>query len=329
MEGRSGVSKVVIFIGDGSPVGAAMATDYNDSDLEVDHNADGTHSISIINNVPSEYDYDNFQDGTEFITLTKECPVCHEMVTDTVICECLDEERAYYEADLIKNQGIKIYTVGYQLPSYCEEVLRSIQNAGYVNAVETSDLKCILDDLASDILMNAGTKAVVSETLGNNMEYVEDSVVASIYDSEAKAFNWNIGTIKEEDTITLEYTVKLSEEAQKVNGIYEVNPISKLTYIDYKGVEKSIEFPRYTIEVKDNEEIEPEIKPEVKPEEKKAADKNPKTGDNTTFDGELFILAGTLLLISSISLVVVRKKETNNIRADKSYSKLKEEVLSQ
>lgn len=333
LEGRAGIPKSIVFISDGTPVGSYYPSNYKDEDITFTHIDNENHEVIIADGaIPTEYDYSKITSGEDSrvgIELVKECTECGTDVTVKTYVNVSDEQGAYFEANKIKNLGVNLYTVGIEMSDDGAEVLKNIQNTGFVNAQSPSDLQGILGNIAVDIMTSAGTSAVVNDTISEAFEYIDGTANASVgnvsYDADTKTFTWEIGKLREVDTIVFEYDIKLNDELKNKNGEYLVSETNELNFISYTGEQKTLEFPKEKVVVgeevivkpSDKTETEESKKEESKKEEtkkveiKKVEDKNPKTGDNN-IDFNIVVLPIACIVLGTLVMTTKSIKTKAN-----------------
>ena len=250
-DSRANVKKCIVLIGDGDANECYQAIGFSDDKLEVIHNDDGTHVINKLAD-PDIYDYSEIWEWNYDIDAKKQCPICNKEITQTISGSSSYSNAAINEANTAKStiNSLCIYSIGINLYGSAEKMLNTIQNSGYYNIKDASELEPLLQTIAAQISKSAGTSAVVEDVLGDDFTMVDGTMTTSIgtadYDEANKTINWNIGSIEEKDSITLSYEVKLNDTAKKP-GKYDTNKYAKLSYVDYQGNAVTSDFPIPTV----------------------------------------------------------------------------------
>nr|WP_289038853.1 VWA domain-containing protein [uncultured Allobacillus sp.] len=165
------------------------------------------------------------------------------------------------EAAHLMNSGIDMYSIGLSVGNNNDAnyVLQNSQNKGYFSG-GTDDLSPIFSEIAAQLAF-AATNAVVTDPLGDMFDLAETGAYqgnhyvvshGSInWDSSTETFTWNIGNIKENETYTLTYRVKIDwSKNPEGNVAYPTNGVTPLDYTDPTGSQsqKLFQVPEVSID---------------------------------------------------------------------------------
>lgn len=165
------------------------------------------------------------------------------------------------EAKIIKDKGIKIYSVGLDVSkdSKANKVLKDIQNEGYYSG-SSEDLLKIFRELSGKISF-AAQDAKVIDPMGDmfNLKLKgatispEDYTVSQgsvTWDPSTEKFTWNVGNIAEGDPAIFTYTVIMDQSKNPVSDIlYPTNGTTTIEYTDVnnRNVTKEFDVPKVSI----------------------------------------------------------------------------------
>lgn len=150
------------------------------------------------------------------------------------------------EAKHIMNSGIDMYSIGLSVGNNSDAnyVLQNSQNKGYFSG-GTDDLSPIFSDIAAQLAF-AATNAVVTDPMGDMFDLAETGAYQGNHytashgsvnwDASTETFTWNIGNIKENETYTLTYRVKIDWSKNPLGHVdYPTNDVTPLDYTDSNG----------------------------------------------------------------------------------------------
>ncbi len=158
------------------------------------------------------------------------------------------KDSVYWQADRAKGLGYSIYSIGLEVDSSGEDILRHIQNSGYYNAA-SDDLTTIYNTIANQIVW-AARSAVVLDKIGDHFDFVQVSTgytaLDASYNSTTRILTWNIGNVGATSTI-LKYTISIHNGLP--TGIYPTNEYAVVNYtnIDNHSSQQTFPQPKVTI----------------------------------------------------------------------------------
>ncbi len=154
------------------------------------------------------------------------------------------ESAAKTAANNAKDNGITIYSIGYEADSYATRVLQEIASGSdYYSAANSNGIVQTLEQLASTIsTRNAGSKAVLTDTIAPNFTHVDGNDTNGV-SVDGKKVTYNIGDITEEGT---DFGFDIQIDTNSATGWYETNTFLNngviLTYTDANGEVKELPF---------------------------------------------------------------------------------------
>ena len=188
---------------------------------------------------PSKYaiytdrtDYTCTKDG---VTKTvKNVRVCYE----NIMSECTN-----YEADLLKDAGVEIYSIGVAITSgsYAATLISDIASSEDNVVLATDDNISEQFVEITGKMMNAAEEAEVTDPMGDNFNLVIDENTSSVevsqgyisYNDETDTIEWSIGTVTEGNPATMTYIVVVDPDKIDTMDPDETYPTNKDTYITY------------------------------------------------------------------------------------------------
>ena len=240
-------NKVIVILGDGFPTHCYQIK--SKSGVKVEHTDKGEHSLSYdINSVTMAFNYDRTSKGIGIY-----CSKCMRNVTFE--STALPTE---YEAKLIKNKGINIYSVALGADSEGVKTLKNISNTGsgaFFTEIPSSTtestvqkvLNAAFESIAASISA-AAKDGYVIDPMGEMFDLVSDAAEikynqGSIEISEDKRqIKWNVGTVKEGTTAHLSYIVRIKDTAESGKK-YPTNKETIFYYKNYLGKDTTQNFP--------------------------------------------------------------------------------------
>lgn len=137
-----------------------------------------------------------------------------------------------------KNNGIEIFTIGYNVGSYAKGVLQGVAtDENHYFDADTNNVVDSFTNISSSIdnSLNAGTNAVITDVIGSGFTYVDGS--ASLQPTiDGQTLSFNIGNITENGT-TIEFKIKVKEDLE--NGTYNTNNGASLSYLDSDSINQT------------------------------------------------------------------------------------------
>lgn len=160
-----------------------------------------------------------------------------------------DAKNAAIDASkLIKDENIKIFSIGYETDKTTSATLRSISSGdGYYADADPETVAAKFSEITSNITSStfAGTEAVLKDNIGSNFTVVPNDKIT--VDSEGNV-TANIGNITEGGT-EISFVVKINQD--DTDGWVNVNEGFKLTYKNSNNVEDKKEYSE--------EEVQPQV----------------------------------------------------------------------
>ena len=151
-------------------------------------------------------------------------------------------------AKLIKDEDVKIFSIGYKTDETTSATLRSISSGdGYYADADPETVAAKFSEITSNITSStfAGTEAVLKDNIGSNFAVVPNDKIT--VDSEGNV-TANIGNITEGGT-EISFVVKINQD--DTDGWVNVNEGFKLTYKNSNDVEDKKEYSE--------EEVQPQV----------------------------------------------------------------------
>lgn len=151
-------------------------------------------------------------------------------------------------AKLIKDEDVKIFSIGYKTDETTSATLRSISSGdGYYADADPETVAAKFSEITSNITSStfAGTEAVLKDNIGSNFTVVPNDKIT--VDSEGNV-TANIGNITEGGT-EISFVVKINQD--DTDGWVNVNEGFKLTYKNSNDVEDKKEYSE--------EEVQPQV----------------------------------------------------------------------
>lgn len=151
-------------------------------------------------------------------------------------------------AKLIKDENIKIFSIGYETDKTTSSTLKTISSGdGYYADADPETVAAKFSEITSNITSStfAGTEAVLKDNIGSNFTVVPNDKIT--VDSEGNV-TANIGNITEGGT-EISFVVKINQD--DTNGWVNVNEGFKLTYTNANNESDSKEYLK--------DEVQPQV----------------------------------------------------------------------
>ena len=148
-------------------------------------------------------------------------------------------KKAINAAKLIKDEDVKIFSIGYETDKTTSSTLKTISSGdGYYADADPETVAAKFSEITSNITSStfAGTEAVLKDNIGSNFTVVPNDKIT--VDSEGNV-TANIGNITEGGT-EVTYTVKVDQD--NTEGWVNVNEGFKLTYTNANNESDSKEY---------------------------------------------------------------------------------------
>ncbi len=142
-------------------------------------------------------------------------------------------------ADEAKTDGIKIYSIGYETDdTTAKNTLKTISSNDTCYEANASGLSGILNNITEEISkINAGTEAILHDTIGNDFTFVSSSDTA-LHVTD-KDITYDFGTLTESEK-SFSYLVQLT--LPQTTPFHDTNVNAKLNYVDYDGESQELSF---------------------------------------------------------------------------------------
>lgn len=249
LNGSNAQNKVIVMLGDGRPTHCYYITGV--SGVKVQHINGEKHSLSYdINSVQMSFNFNDKYISHGFYIACSRCWGGAYIENTALPTE--------YEAKLIKNNGINIYSVALGADSEGVQTLKNISNTGsgafFTNIPSTtteSTVQKVLNSAFKSIAASISAAAkdgYVTDPMGEMFDLVSDvseikCSQGSIELSEDKRqIKWNVGTVKEGTTAHLSYIVRIKDAAESGKE-YPTNKTTTFYYKNYLGKDTSKNFP--------------------------------------------------------------------------------------
>jgi len=146
----------------------------------------------------------------------------------------------FEEAKKAKDNGIEIFTIGYETTVDTEELLSNIatNNSHFVKA-DSSNIVESFSDIASEIKVEipAGSDATVTDVVADGFSYVANSANVEV-GVEGKNVSFDIGDITDEGK-TVTFQIEVNKDMP--TGLHRTNDFAKAVYTDVDGNEQTVE----------------------------------------------------------------------------------------
>lgn len=247
LNGSNAQNKVIVMLGDGRPTHCYYITGV--SGVKVQHINGEKHSLSYdINSVEMSFN-DKYISHGFYIA----CSRCWggAYIENTAL-------PTEYEAKLIKNNGINIYSVALGADSDGVQTLKNISNTGSgafftnIPSITTeSTVQKVLNSAFKSIaasISSAAKDGYVTDPMGEMFDLVSDAseIKASQgsveLSGDKRQIKWNVGTVKEGTTAHLSYIVRIKDAAESGKQ-YPTNGTTVFYYKNYLGKDTSKNFP--------------------------------------------------------------------------------------
>ena len=157
-------------------------------------------------------------------------------------------KKAINAAKLIKDEDVKIFSIGYKTDETTSATLRSISSGdGYYADADPETVAAKFSEITSNITSStfAGTEAVLKDNIGSNFTVVANDKITVDDEGNVTA---NIGNITEGGT-EVTFTVKVDQD--NTEGWVNVNEGFKLTYTNANNESDSKEYLK--------DEVQPQV----------------------------------------------------------------------
>ena len=242
IEDSSADLKSVVLIGDGEPTHSFVFTGSVEAKLVSCTTADGGIHLPEwkVSNIDSAYDYkgqivgfgDSYYITGPAFTIEENCPNDPDNVKHTFIYPSNHGIPSVYEAGLLGERRIRVYSVGIGVNDTGEAVLKDCtQNGGYlyINQSDSSyDFSGIADAIGTEAF-----NSVVTDPIGNMFELASAPTATRYaantppaYDPITRTITWNIGKLNPCESATMTYRVKAKAGVIFEGGAKNIYPNS-------------------------------------------------------------------------------------------------------
>ena len=144
------------------------------------------------------------------------------------------------EANKAKNNGVEIFTIGYETTDETEEVLTNVAtDSDHFVKANSDNIVDSFNNIAGEIKVEtpAGSDATVTDAIADGFQYVAGSANIEM-GVNGKNVSFDIGDITDEGK-TVSFQIEVNKDLE--TGLHRTNDFAKVVYTDDSGQEKIVE----------------------------------------------------------------------------------------
>ena len=143
------------------------------------------------------------------------------------------------EATKAKNNGVEIFTIGYETTDEAEEVLTNVAtDSDHFVKANSDNIIDSFNNIAGEIKVEtpAGSDATVTDAIADGFQYVAGSANIEM-GVNGKNVSFDIGDITDEGK-TVSFQIEVNKDLE--TGLHRTNDFAKVVYTDISGEEKTV-----------------------------------------------------------------------------------------